>query len=279
MVKSFFLRLFSIAVALVIHAGFIAYLNYSQKEQVSSGLVASNTLSLSFSFSSPLVQTAEASVNKAPIDQPVIETKPRVHPVVRKPEAIESVTLQQKKTTETKQGSAPLKTVDKQSSQHPIDEPETLAADHPKETNSAESEEQVAEHLQEDDPINHTVQTAETADEPSTESASASQSAAVSQQTGMHQEIILDPQFKSPPQSPVYPRLARKRGQEGIVWLDVWLDSRGEQTRLEVYDSSGISSLDRAAVEAVSEWQFLPKRKAGLTVASRVRIPVHFVLN
>ncbi|MCL6417471.1 TonB family protein [Aestuariirhabdus sp. Z084] len=114
--------------------------------------------------------------------------------------------------------------------------------------------------------------------EPSASATSSHLSKAV-EQTGVHDDIEREPSFRSTPQPPIYPRTARKRGQQGIVWLDVWLDSRGEQTRLEVFDSSGVAQLDRAAVQAVARWEFEPRRVAGRSLASRVRIPVHFTLN
>lgn len=96
---------------------------------------------------------------------------------------------------------------------------------------------------------------------------------------GVHEDIVSKPTFSAPPIPPRYPRLARKRGQEGVVWLDIWLDRDGKQTRLEVVDSSGIDSLDLAAIDAVNGWQFMPRKSGAFTVASRVRIPVEFSLH
>ncbi|GLQ30334.1 energy transducer TonB [Litoribrevibacter albus] len=257
--KVFVVRLFSVCLALLLHAAFISYLNQYERQQVSSGQVSNSTLALSFSFSSPLIERAEASIPKQiaieePIEAPVhrqtmdVVDVQRTEPVSDIPETavIETAVIEKEiAKTNSPMNKDDLKTADADLKDSETDDPDALNS----EKNEAETE------------------------------SIANQASEVSNQSGVHQDIILDPQFKSDPQPPVYPRLARKRGQEGVVWLDVWLDSRGEQTKLEVYDSSGVGSLDQAAIDAVSQWQFVPKHAAGMTIASRVRIPVHFVLN
>ena len=91
--------------------------------------------------------------------------------------------------------------------------------------------------------------------------------------------LITKPLFAAPPKQPRYPSLARKRGQEGTVWFEIWLSDLGEQTSLVITESSGITSLDHAALKAITSWQFLPYQFEGIAIASRVRIPVEFVLN
>jgi len=89
---------------------------------------------------------------------------------------------------------------------------------------------------------------------------------------------MIEPVFASPPAAPRYPRLARKRGQEGTVWLDVLLDAEGRQEKRQIFQSSGLALLDQAALEAVSSWQGEPHRVNGLGLRSWVRIPVEFSL-
>ncbi|GAA5214112.1 energy transducer TonB [Corallincola platygyrae] len=102
----------------------------------------------------------------------------------------------------------------------------------------------------------------------------------VSQGAGAHQaEQFSEPLFAAPPKPPRYPRLARKRGREGTVWVDIWLDADGKQSRLEISRSSGWDSLDKSALAAVTDWQFLPHKKNGIGHPSRLRIPVAFSLN
>lgn len=262
--KVFVVRLFSVCLALLLHAAFISYLNQYERQQVSSGQVSNSTLALSFSFSSPLIERAEASIPKQiaieePIEAPVhrqtmdVVDVQRTEPVsdisetaVIETSVIETAVIEKERAkTNSPMNKDDLTTADADLKDSETVDPDALNS----EKNEAETE------------------------------SIANQASEVLNQSGVHEDIILDPQFKSDPQPPVYPRLARKRGQEGVVWLDVWLDSRGEQTKLEVYDSSGVGSLDQAAIDAVSQWQFVPKHAAGMTIASRVRIPVHFVLN
>lgn len=86
------------------------------------------------------------------------------------------------------------------------------------------------------------------------------------------------PAFRTPPQPPIYPRLARKRGIEGRVMLQVMIDRNGRVTGQQVERSSGSELLDRAAQKAVQHWLFVPARQQGMAVASYVRVPIDFVL-
>lgn len=105
------------------------------------------------------------------------------------------------------------------------------------------------------------------------------QSSALPAKGHVARPLISNPSFSAPPKPPRYPSVARKRGQQGTVWLEIWLDELGEQTRLFVSESSGVPALDKAALRAVSAWQFQPHRYESSVVAARVRIPVEFVLN
>nr|WP_320134726.1 energy transducer TonB [uncultured Amphritea sp.] len=98
-------------------------------------------------------------------------------------------------------------------------------------------------------------------------------------QVGKREPIITEPVFAAQPMPPRYPSVARKRGQEGTVWLDIWLDEKGQKSKLEVSESSGLALLDASALKAVSGWQFKPYEENGIRTASRVRIPVVFSLN
>jgi protein TonB len=91
--------------------------------------------------------------------------------------------------------------------------------------------------------------------------------------------LMSTPSFSTPPKGPRYPSIARKRGQEGTVWLEIWLNKFGEQTKRIITKSSGVNVLDSAAMAAVSQWSFLPHRQADITIASRVKLPIEFVLN
>ena len=99
-------------------------------------------------------------------------------------------------------------------------------------------------------------------------------------QAGVHALAEMsEPKFVSPPSPPSYPTLARKRGQEGTVWLDIVLDAQGTQSQLHIIKSSGVAVLDTAALSAVSRWRFRPYEISGVGRPSRVRIPIEFSLN
>lgn len=78
---------------------------------------------------------------------------------------------------------------------------------------------------------------------------------------------------------PTYPGLARKRGQEGTVFLKVLVNKEGRVDELEIETSSGFTLLDRAAVSAVRKWSFEPGRRGEERVPMWVRVPVTFKLN
>ena len=78
---------------------------------------------------------------------------------------------------------------------------------------------------------------------------------------------------------PHYPRLARKRGQEGTVILQVLVNSQGRVDELEIELSSGFALLDRAAATAVRKWVFEPGQLGEEKVQMRVRVPVTFRLD
>jgi protein TonB len=85
------------------------------------------------------------------------------------------------------------------------------------------------------------------------------------------------PNYRSNP-LPEYPRLARQKHWEGVVWLLVDVTAEGLVDDLRVEQSCGHKVLDRTARRTVKRWQFSPAQRAGVPVASQVRIPVRFRL-
>lgn len=77
---------------------------------------------------------------------------------------------------------------------------------------------------------------------------------------------------------PHYPRAARLRGLEGRVLLGVEVSPLGECRHVEVIESSGHALLDRAALEAVRRWRFIPARRGGEPIAARLEVPIIFRL-
>lgn len=78
--------------------------------------------------------------------------------------------------------------------------------------------------------------------------------------------------------APRYPVSARRRGQEGRVLLDLRIAADGKVAAVSIRKSSGVRSLDRAAVDTVRTWRFDPARENGAAVSSEVTIPILFKL-
>lgn len=91
--------------------------------------------------------------------------------------------------------------------------------------------------------------------------------------------MVERPSFRVKPTPPRYPRVAKRKGQQGVVMIEVWLDEQGRQTRLEIAESSGFETLDEAAITAVKAWQFKGHSINGQSMASRLKVPVRFELN
>lgn len=57
---------------------------------------------------------------------------------------------------------------------------------------------------------------------------------------------------------PHYPLLARRRGQEGTVVLEIKVKKEGDPLEVSIVRSSGYDLLDHAAQSAVMRWRFRP---------------------
>ena len=78
--------------------------------------------------------------------------------------------------------------------------------------------------------------------------------------------------------SPEYPLIARRRGFQGTVVLEVMVDRNGRVGELRVLKSSGYKVLDRAASVSVRDWIFKPAIKGNEKIEMWVRVPVSFKL-
>ncbi len=90
--------------------------------------------------------------------------------------------------------------------------------------------------------------------------------------------LVKDVRFHVKPKQPTYPRMARRKGLEGSVLIEVWLDKNGRQTLQNIVKSSGHQVLDDAALDAVKQWQFSQHRINGIAIAHRLRVPITFNL-
>ncbi|NQZ08523.1 MAG: energy transducer TonB [Algicola sp.] len=91
--------------------------------------------------------------------------------------------------------------------------------------------------------------------------------------------VVKEARFRAPPQSPVYPRLALRRRQQGEAWVKALVNARGETQQVKLSRSSGFDSLDRSALAAVSKWLFAAAQIDGKPVTAWVEVPVDFVIN
>ena len=78
--------------------------------------------------------------------------------------------------------------------------------------------------------------------------------------------------------APEYPQSARWEGEEGTVLLRVLVNVSGLPEKITVARSSGYTSLDRAAEQAVQHWRFIPGTRDGRPVAMQVEVPIRFRL-
>ncbi|RTZ18212.1 energy transducer TonB [Vibrio aquaticus] len=91
--------------------------------------------------------------------------------------------------------------------------------------------------------------------------------------------MVKRPSFLTRPSAPKYPRMARKRGVEGVALYEVWLDEEGDQVKQVLITSSGATALDKSALDAIKQWKFSPHTVGGQKMAHRVQIPVRFKLD
>ncbi len=77
---------------------------------------------------------------------------------------------------------------------------------------------------------------------------------------------------------PTYPRVARRRGQQGTVILKVEVLVDGSAGRVKLEKSSGFAALDDAAKETVNNWRFFPGKIGNIPTVMWVSIPIRFEL-
>jgi len=78
--------------------------------------------------------------------------------------------------------------------------------------------------------------------------------------------------------APRYPRLSRRRKEEGTVLLSIQIDASGNAQKITLSKSSGYKRLDRAAITAVKKTTFIPAKQAGENVPFTLQLPITFKL-
>jgi protein TonB len=77
---------------------------------------------------------------------------------------------------------------------------------------------------------------------------------------------------------PHYPAVSRTREEAGSVLVKVLVKADGVPSEAEVERSSGFDRLDRAAIDAVSCFRFMPGSIGDIPSSMWVRVPIRFVL-
>ena len=103
------------------------------------------------------------------------------------------------------------------------------------------------------------------------------QSTAPPKETGSETLKEAVPVYRKNP-SPRYPLIARRRGYEGTVILEVLVNPKGGVKDLRIFRSSRHSVLDEAAVISVRDWLFEPARRGDRNIEMWVKVPVCFKL-
>jgi TonB family protein len=82
-----------------------------------------------------------------------------------------------------------------------------------------------------------------------------------------------------PLQQPPHPLLARSRGQEGTVVLELFVTETGEVAQVRVAESSGHAELDLAAMQVTERWRLTPGAVDGTPVCMWAKFAVVFSLS
>ena len=81
---------------------------------------------------------------------------------------------------------------------------------------------------------------------------------------------------ENPP--PGYPRIARRKGYEGTVVLEVLVNPEGKVADSRIFRSCGHSVLDKAAMKSIRNWLFEPGMRGDKKVEMWVKVPIRFQL-
>ncbi|WP_027284380.1 energy transducer TonB [Rubritepida flocculans] len=87
-----------------------------------------------------------------------------------------------------------------------------------------------------------------------------------------------EPDERYPCAAPAYPEMARARGEQGVVVLELAIGTDGRVITARVARSSGFPMLDEAARRAAQEWRFRPARIEGQPTLATVQAAVQFRL-
>ena len=78
--------------------------------------------------------------------------------------------------------------------------------------------------------------------------------------------------------APNYPPASRRAGEQGKVIVRVLIGTDGTAKEAELRQSSGFDRLDRAALETVRKWRYVPGKRNGVPETMWFNVPINFVL-
>ena len=76
----------------------------------------------------------------------------------------------------------------------------------------------------------------------------------------------------------MYPPASKRLGEQGKVVVRVLIGADGTAQQAEIRQSSGYERLDRAALNTVLKWRYVPGKRAGVPEAMWFNVPINFVL-
>jgi len=93
---------------------------------------------------------------------------------------------------------------------------------------------------------------------------------------GLNAQMLTALYLRNP--KPGYPAASRRLGEQGTVYLRVFVTTAGEAKRVELKKTSNFPRLDRAALETVQTWKFVPAKRDDKAVDAWVLVPIKFSL-
>jgi protein TonB len=94
---------------------------------------------------------------------------------------------------------------------------------------------------------------------------------------GLNAQMLTALYLRNP--KPGYPAASRRLGEQGTVYLRVFVTTAGEAKRVELKKTSTFPRLDRAALETVQTWKFVPAKRDDKAIDAWVLVPIKFSLN
>jgi TonB family protein len=73
-----------------------------------------------------------------------------------------------------------------------------------------------------------------------------------------------------------YPEASQRNGEEGTVFIQVYVSDSGQVRKARLTRSSGSDRLDNAAIESVLAWRFKPATDAGRNVSGWANVHVTY---